>query len=274
MLFEKPEPALHRQFLSANDILGDAGPEEVFRAFLAGQSAELSVKEKTGNDIRNLPYGQLFRVKQLLAQSRKSGTGLTFFSTRVEKHLPGLQSVIQSLSDHFFPRRFTTGISVSGSEAEISMHADDADVLVLQVTGGRTWKVLHRDEMPATFRHSVLAGRRRLAEAEEQKDAAETFFSLAPNDGLFIPALFPHAAVSAGENESPVISISLIGELLTWKTFATRHLGKNFRFKNELQAESTLISFDHYKDVRADERISFLFNELVKQGAFENADNL
>lgn len=253
-----------------NNVLDVRGVKEHLRIddpfeLLHGlKSVELTTDDPVQGQLKSIIWKDTIRLRSLFNYSRTRQIGLTAFGTHVESCNLQLQEIITGLNKHFYPRNFNAALSISTNSARIHQHADDADVLIVQLKGQRNWKIHSPEVLDKHERSDILWNRRRTV--NRALDPDHQLFTLNCEDALYISALAPHEAESSVNDEGIVISLSIIGELLTNSSFA--YLFPQFKLvpvQNPERVSQSVIQIQDYIHLPAEERVPFLRNLLVER---------
>lgn len=272
-IFLMREATFFNSFLSSFALSDELSPDNVLQLLLASTKTEASISNISNDGIITKTSISSNLIRGMLQKAASTEQRITFFSSGIEFNHKGLTTLATELQRFFFPRRFTIGASISNVGARISRHADDADVLIIQIQGRRNWGICNKESLEKSIVDDILSGKQRFITPTDEMLKGEEQIDLAAGDGLFIPALYPHTGTSqpTAKDDGFVISISIIGELLTLATFFKRHLNTSHYLlsKTGIESSNNLIDYDLYKQSPTDKRVEWLIKYFLKNGLIE-----
>lgn len=161
------------------------------------------------------------KSKQVYNHYKRKKDKLTLFMYNLNKKLKELEEMRVAFGiDHQY-RTYDIGATISPHMTTIGFHADDKDVMIVQMEGERVWRVWKPDSLPQEYKYGIIRQGNQLPEPPPiTSDEPFIDVRIKKGDALYIPALWPHEGFTMDEDHAEdSVSLSFSWVILTPKTF-------------------------------------------------------
>ncbi len=182
-------------------------------------AVDCSVGVDAAGVVRNRALEDPAIARFAFERARQRGHSACVLALRAEQVVDDLYAAVVDALDArgALPGTPRLAISISDAGARGPLHADDADVVVLQLRGCRRWRVFDPVAARVDVEGLILRSADRLMEHVPWRELPPVVDAvLEPGDVLYLPAYFAHTVTSTGSAEDgPLLSASAIYPVTT-----------------------------------------------------------